>query len=81
MFDVIKANVSLQEAQKLYPNDYIILLKKPGGDVLSVGDVIFLGTEDEICEFADNNEPGEGYAFCMLEGYNFKTMAPLIEVL
>ena len=80
MFDVIKANITPQQAQALYPNDYIVLLKQMGGDLLSIGDVIFIGTEDEICMFTDNEEPGEGYVFCMLEGNNFKTMAP-IEVL
>ena len=80
MFDVIKANVTPQQAQEIYPNDYIVLLLKKGGGLLSLGDVICLGTEDEICEFADINEPDEGYLFCMLEGYNFKTMTP-IEVL
>ena len=79
MFPVIRANVTSQQVEEMYPNHYSILYTTIDCDSSDRGDLIFIGTEDELCEFGENNQPDDGYAFYWIEGHNFKRYAPMIE--
>ena len=79
MFEVIKANVTPQQATEMYLNDYIVLLIVEDLKSDTTGDVIFVGSIAKRREFVKNNAPPEGYAFFMLRGDNLREYCPIVE--
>jgi hypothetical protein len=77
MFDVIKANVTCEEAQELYPNNNIVLLGPTDGNDDTKGDVIYVGDAHGAYLFTEPIEPPTGYLFYMLRGLNLREFAPI----
>jgi hypothetical protein len=77
MFKVIKANITPQEAEELYPDNHIVLLFPKQGDDGARGDVIYVGDVNGAYSFTEPVEPPEGHAFYMLRGVNLREMAPI----
>jgi len=79
MFDVIKANVAKLQAKTLYPDNWMVLLaKEPHDDDEDVvGDIIFVGEEDETFPFLDGKETQEGYFFYIFRGNNLREFVPI----
>ena len=79
MFNIIKSGVTRQQAEELYPNDYIVLLiiKKSSNE--TKGDIIFIGSSSERWIFTEKHDPPEGYTFYMLRGNNLKEYTPIEE--
>jgi hypothetical protein len=77
MFNVIKANITPQEAEELYPNNNIVMLYPRENDSETTGDVVYVGDVDGAWDFADVSEPPEGYNFYMLRGLNLRELAPI----
>ena len=77
MFDVLKANITPQEAEELYPNNHIVMLVSRQGGNEVTGDVIYIGDVDGAWSFTEQLEPPEGYTFYMLRGTNLRELAPI----
>jgi len=67
MFNIIKSSVTPQQAQEMFPNDYIVLLISRNS-MDDDGDVIFVGGSRDRYEFTKKNHPPNGYSFYMLKG-------------
>jgi hypothetical protein len=80
MFNIIKANITLQEAEELYLNDGIVMLFPSDGNGDSMGDVIYVGDVDKAFDFIEPLDPPEGYSFFVLHGLNLRELTPIIEV-
>ena len=63
MFNVIRKGLTPFEAEEAYPNNVIVLHHPIQGDGSTVGDVIFVGDDDEIERFTESRIPDEGYCF------------------
>jgi len=75
MFDIVISNVTTQQAQELFPNDYIVLLAPEEG----AGDIIFVGNSDDRWRFIEKHEPPEGCFFHILRGVNLRELCPITE--
>ena len=81
MFNVIRSNITAQQACETFINDYIVLLITENIEDIeddTTGDVIFIGSIAERREFVNQNDPPEGYAFYMLRGDNFREYCPMM---
>jgi len=78
MFDVIKSNVTPQQAKEAYLNDYIVLLIVEDSKSDTTGDVIFVGSIANRRKFVKQNNPPDGYTFYMLRGDNLREYCPII---
>ena len=77
MFDVIKPNVTPQQAKETYINDYMVLLIVEDAKSGTTGDLIFVGTIAERREFVNKNDPPDGYTFYMIRGDNLREYCPM----
>jgi len=77
MFNIIKANVTPQQAKEIYLNDYIVLLIIEDSKSDTTGDVIFVGSIAKRREFVKQNDPPDGYLFYMLRGDNLREYCPI----
>jgi len=77
MFDVIKADVTPQQAKETYLNDYIVLLIASDAKSGTTGDVIFVGSISDRRAFVKKNNPPEGYSFYMIRGDNLREYCPI----
>lgn len=68
MFEVIKVNISEADAKELYTNDYMILLVEDSDTDDWVGNLIFVGTEQDRHEFYLKHRCPSGYLFFILKG-------------
>ncbi|MCL1843430.1 MAG: hypothetical protein FWF79_06425 [Defluviitaleaceae bacterium] len=80
MFEIIKANVTPQQAKAIYPDNWVVLLvKKAEGneDEDLFGDIVFVGNEDEISPFTKGKIPQTGYMFYRLRGNNLRELTAI----
>ena len=79
MFNIIKADVTRQQATEIFLNDYIVWLAAKGSGNEKTGDIIFVGTSADRWNFTEEHHPPEGYAFHMLRGDNLREFTPIRE--
>ena len=79
MFNIIKNNVTRQQAVEIYLNDYIVWLAAKGSDNNKRGDIVFVGSSAERWKFIENHHPPEGFSFHMLRGDNLREFTPIRE--
>ena len=77
MFNIIRKELTPQEAETEYRNSHIVLLYPKDSDDDTHGDVIYVGDLEGAWNFTDSAEPPEGYAFYMLRGINLRELAPI----
>jgi len=79
MFINIETSVTRQQAKALHPNDWVVLhVKETDEDEDDViGDIIFVGEEDEISPFTEGKKPQKGYAFYIFRGNNLRELTPI----
>ena len=77
IFTKIKTNITSQEAELAFPNDYIFWLAPERNDNHMVGDVVFVGDEWEVWDFVEGAKPPEGLFFYMLYGVNQMSMSAI----
>jgi len=79
MFDVIKANVTPQQATALYPNNWMVMhISETICDEDDVtGDVVFVGKEEETGPFTKGKKAESGYVFYHMRGNNLREMVPI----
>jgi hypothetical protein len=80
MFEIIKANVTPQQAKAMYPDNWVVLIVKKAEnneeeDVF--GDIVFVGNEDEISPFTRGKNPQAGHMFYRLRGNNLRELTAI----
>jgi hypothetical protein len=75
MFDVIKHDITPQEAEEMYLNNHFVMLYPSKCRIGTKGDVIYVGDANGACEFTKIAPPPEGYTYYMLYGNNLRELA------
>ena len=77
MINVIKSGLTPLEAEEAYPNNVIVLHHPINGDGRTAGDIIFVGSDNEVEKYIESLELDEGYCFFILYGSNLHMMTPI----
>jgi len=76
-FSILKAGVTCYEAETLYPNNHIVLLRERGRLGDDINDVIFVGCVRGAYAFTRKTDLPEGYLYFITHGLNRREMCPL----
>ena len=79
MFEIIRANVTPQQAKAMYPDNWMVLhISETVCDEDDVtGDVVFVGNEGETWSFTKEKKAQESHLFYHMRGNNLREMVPI----